>query len=129
MTFRPSEAEVQPLLLMNSSTMTADGLFFREPIADEEAKELVAAAHANDRLVSALGHRGAAEALSLITGVEVTAPRTRVEQQIGQLAVVLQVDTRLPEGKVLTRKELDEVGYSLKKVTRLDPALLPDNPV
>lgn len=90
---------------------------------------MVVAAHTEGRLISALGHRGAAEALSLITGVEVTAPRTRVEQQIGQLAVVLQVNTRLPEGKVLTKKELDKVGYSLKKVTRLDPALLLDNPV
>ncbi len=63
--------------------------------------------------VSAVGHGATATALSTLLGVAVPENRVSVRLAKGDRAIHVVLRQRLPEGKVLTRTELDAIGYDL----------------
>jgi len=60
---------------------------------------------------SAVGHESTAQLLSQLLGFTVSANRVAIKLKQGDRAVVFQLLTRLPEGKVLTREELEKIPY------------------
>lgn len=69
--------------------------------------------------VSAVGHTATAEALSELLGMQVPANRIEVKLLSGDRAVRMRMRSRVPEGKLLTAKELNEIGFDLDLMTRL----------
>lgn len=61
---------------------------------------------------SAVGHQPTAEALSVLLGVPVQVNRIPIQLRIGDMAVVASFapGVRLPEGKVLSREEVEALG-------------------
>lgn len=110
---RPNTTEC-PILLLNASVITTDGEYRREPIEPDEARELVVA----HGFKSAIGHAATAAAFSEILGIEVPVNRIRAVQAVGQVAIVLQMLGRLPEGHVASLPEMEAIGYDLKKLAR-----------
>jgi hypothetical protein len=104
-----------PLVLFNTTTITADGSFESETIDTAEARALAQKA---DELHSAVGHAATAEIMSTLLGVKVEASRPNYVQQVGQLALVLKLRSRIPEGKVLSAVEIEEIGYDFKLMVR-----------
>ena len=102
------------LALLNTSIITNDGSYSLKPISLAEAKRL---AITND-LDSAIGHESTAQAMSELLGVGVPVNRQQFAQEIGQRALIFKLNGRPPEGVVLTRQQLDEIGYSWKLLTR-----------
>ena len=59
--------------------------------------------------VSAIGHAGTAEVLSTICGFKIPVQRIMISLAHGDEVLVFQLLERLPEGKVLSREEVEKL--------------------
>jgi hypothetical protein len=103
------------ITLLNTSILTTYGTFEFYQISLSEAKEQVTSAE----IVSAIGHQTTAEVLSELLGIEVAPNRIEFAQSIGEAALVFNLKTRIPEGKVLSRAEIEETDYEFGILRRL----------
>jgi len=67
--------------------------------------------------VSAIGHESTAKIVSSRLGISVQVNRIAIQLRPGDLLVVFQLLTRLPEGKVLTEDEMRNVQAKWYVVT------------
>lgn len=111
--------EAAPVTLLNAPVMTTDGLYRLITIRPDAARALV---HSRG-FRSAIGHAESAQLLSLLLGVECPVNRIDYCQKAGELALVLRLARRLPEGLVLRSiKEIEAVGYTLALLERVPDA-------
>lgn len=104
----------RPILLLNTTIITNDGSYTSSTIDSATARRMT-----NDsETLSAIGHEATAKALSTILGFEVPVNRIAASQEIGQYAIALKLNGRIEEGRVLTLRELEEIGYELKLMVR-----------
>ena len=101
--------------LLNTSILTAFGTFNFAPVSLSEAKELVK----NSQIVSAIGHSATADVLSDLLEIEVKANRIEFVQSVDEIALIFKLKTRITEGKVLNRAEIEEIGYEFGILRRL----------
>lgn len=104
------------LALLNTSIITSDGSYTLETVSLNEAKKLVS----ESEIDSAIGHEAAAQILSELLGVAVPMNRQMFAQEEGQTALVFKLNGRSPEGQILDRQEIEKVGYSFKKLVRVN---------
>jgi len=84
-------------------------LYLKE-VSPEEAKKVIAEAESKGKeVISAVGHASTAQVLSQLLGREVPVNRAMVSLEDGDEAIVFQLMTRLPEGKVLDQQELQQL--------------------
>jgi len=74
----------------------------------EEAKKLI-----GEDFISAIGHEATASLLTEILDVEIPMNRISVRMNIGDRGLHFMLYQRLPEGKILTKEELEELQYDL----------------
>ena len=103
------------ITLLNTSILTAFGMYEFQPISLSEVRELVK----NSRIVSAIGHAATAEVLSDLLEIEVKANRIEFVQSVEDTAIIFKLKSRIPEGKVLNRAEIEEIGYEFGILRRL----------
>lgn len=101
--------------LLNSSILTAFGVYRYEPLSLENAQHLVA-----DGFVSAIGHESTARVLSELLDVAVPVERDEYQQQVGEQAIVFKLKHRPPEGAILTTDEIRAIGYDFGLLTRTE---------
>ncbi|KJF27663.1 hypothetical protein TZ02_07175 [Clostridium aceticum] len=110
-----TESKKLPIALFNGTVATTNGLYKVSDISIDEAKALIKEyGH-----ISAIGHEATAELMSEILGVKIEMNRIQFQQQVGQKAVILKLNIRPAEGIILTREEVEEVGYTFKLMERL----------
>lgn len=108
------------IYLFNTSIATTAGLDYSlEATTARHARDLLA--YHGGPIVSAIGHQATADALSQILGREVRVNRIAAEMEPGDVAVVLKLRGRLPEGQILTRDELEAIGFDLLLLTARCP--------
>jgi len=100
--------------ILNCAIITNEGNYTLTSLTLEEAKEILV----NKKIISAVGHKSTAQILTQLLGVEVKENRIEFSQEIGQICVVFKLNARIPEGKILTKEEIETVGYSFKKLVR-----------
>lgn len=100
--------------VLNSSIVTANGLFSRRTISVQRAKELV-----EGGFISYVGHPATCEILTSLLGVEVPMNRGQFSQEVGQKALVFKLNGRPAPGVELSKEELEEIGFSFFELTRL----------
>lgn len=100
--------------ILNTSILTAPGRYEMSPVTLQEAKALVA----GGGFASAVGHQSTAEIISELLEVPVPMNRVIYEQQPGEVVLVFKLSGRPPEGAILGRAELEEIGYSFFKLIR-----------
>ncbi len=92
---------------------TPDLRYTTTRISRERAIQLAAVAKAADKLVSAIGHDGSAQVLSVLLDQPVAVNRVSMSYQPGDTAICLQLRQRQPEGVVLTAEQVEAIGYDL----------------
>ena len=103
------------ITLLNTSILTNYGTFNFEPISLVKAKDLVK----NAEIISAIGHTATADILSELLEIEVKANRIEFVQTVTDVALIFKLKTRIPEGKILNRAEIEEIGYDFGILRRL----------
>lgn len=84
-----------------------------EPVPEGCVREILqrVAQENPENLLSIVGHESTAKLFSEVLGIEVPANRTNYTFQVGDALIVGVPNTpRLPEGKVLSKEELEKLG-------------------
>ncbi len=109
------------LILFNTSTLTGFGTYtYREITLDEARAIVLDFQHETKTIQSAIGHEATAELLSELLGIEVQVNHFPCTQTIDDAGLVFKLNGRPPFGRVLSRKELEEMGYQLGLLTKVD---------
>jgi len=111
---RQEKKIINPIALLNTSIATADGTYTLETITIDQAKNLIQ----NRETISAVGHGPTARVMTDMLGIDVPENRIEFEQQPGQTALVFKLNRRLPEGKILSREEIEQIGYKFQILRR-----------
>ena len=107
---------MKKIAILNTSILTEDGLFKMESISLEDAKKLI-----EGKIIdSAVGHQSTADILTTLLGTQVPMNRQLFKQEVGQIALVFKLNGRSEEGKILTKEDIEKIGFSFKKLTRLE---------
>lgn len=105
-----------PVAFFNGTVATTNGLYRIKDIDIDTAKELVK----QNGFISAIGHEATAEIMSEVLGLTIPMNRIQFHQKVGQLAVVFKLKERPPEGIILNRTEVENIGYGFKVMERLE---------
>jgi hypothetical protein len=112
------------LTLLNTSILTSFGTYTYKPLTLDEAKALIAEFQETKRdIQSAIGHQTTADLLTSLLGYPVVINRTEFNQTVDDVALVFKLHGRPPEGKVLSREELEEMGYEFGLLSKLSGAV------
>lgn len=103
------------LALLNTTIATTDGIYEITTITTQQARELIT----THQTESYIGHQGTAEVMSKLLQAEVVADRKQLTQQVGQTALVFKLNERVAEGVILTAKQLSELDFNFKTMTRI----------
>jgi len=99
--------------ILNTPVLTNYGVYRFEKMSLEEARLFARDA------VSAVGHEGAAKAMSAILGIEIPLHRRKITMRPGDSALVFKILERLPEGAVLSAEETLEMPYEFGRLERI----------
>jgi hypothetical protein len=99
--------------IFNTPVLTDYGLYRFEKVTIEQAREMAKGAE------SAVGHQGAAEALSTLLATKIKVNRQRISMKPGDSALVFKITERLPEGKVLNTEDTLNMPYEFGRLERL----------
>ena len=105
-----------PVAVLNTSIATTHGVYEYVEISLDEARNLV---RQPEGILSAVGHESTAQILTSLLEMEVPVNRIFFQQQAGQEALVFKLNGRAPEGVILSAEEIEAIGYSFGRLTRL----------
>ena len=95
------------LYLMNTPVLTSYGVFEYQSISLSTAKSLL---YSRD-FISAIGHDSTAQVLTELLGMKIEKNRIQVHMEEGDQAIIFKLKQRPPEGKILTKEEIEQIGY------------------
>lgn len=96
--------------ILNTPILTSFGTYDFLPLTREQAKAWL---HRGE-FTSAVGHKPTAEIMTELFGVTVPFNRVSITMRAGDEALVFSLRVRLPEGKVLSKQEIDgETDFKL----------------
>jgi hypothetical protein len=108
------------LTLLNTSILSGYGTYVYKPISLDEARELAREFQRQGKTVqSAVGHESTADLLSTLLGFTVPVNRMEFKQSLDDIALVFKLNKRPPEGRILTRDEIEEIGYEFGLLSRV----------
>lgn len=105
---------MKTLALLNTSILTAYGAYTYDPVDLHAARALVAGM----KYISYIGHESTAQLLSTLLMVEVPMNRQPYRQEPGDIALVLKLNGRPPEGTILSLEEIQDIGYEFGVLRR-----------
>jgi len=86
-------------------------IIYIQPISLDYVKKLL---KCNTNFVSAVGHQSTAQLLSQILGVSIKMNRISIQLENGDLAIIVVLGFRPPEGKIYSKDELEQITNKLK---------------
>lgn len=109
------------ITMLNTSILTNFGTYSYVPATLKDVCERLGS-HVCDPdhsvIESAIGHQSTAEILTELTGIDIPVNRINYRQEVGDLAIIFKLNDRPPEGKILSREEIEEIGFSFGLLTR-----------
>jgi len=107
---------MRKIYILNSPILTNFGKYNFYPITIDKAKEILS----KNNFISAIGHETTAQFLSQLLECNISFNRIKIEMQKGDIAIVFQLKERLPEGKILTEKELQNIKYNIAILEKIE---------
>jgi hypothetical protein len=109
--------------VLNTSIITAYGSFEYNAISLSDAKHIAFEAMeptigTGDGILSAVGHQSTADILTELLETDIPVNRIQFAQEVGQEAIVFKLKGRAPEGVILSREEIESIGYEFGLLTR-----------
>jgi hypothetical protein len=101
---------------LNMLPDTKETKIFVKEIETEYVKKILL----NSGFVSAIGHSATAQVLTQILGFEISVNRIPIKLTKKDILVIFQLLTRLEEGKVLSKEELEKLAYKFYLVYIID---------
>jgi hypothetical protein len=109
------------LTLLNTSILTSFGTYSYEPLTLTAVRAIVSEFQQEGRTIqSAIGHQSTAELLAMLLGFPVAVNRMDFKHTVGDIALIFKLKGRPPEGKVLSREELEAMGYEFGLLSKMD---------
>lgn len=105
------------LAILNTSILTTEGTFKLTGITLEEAQKIVKENEGN--ILSAVGHQATADILTELLNTEIPMNRINFAQEEGQKALVFKLNGRAPEGVILNREQIEEIGYKFQILEKI----------
>lgn len=102
----------QRVVLLNQSVITAEGKFIYKVASLSEIVKMVQDYNKRGiEVLSAIGHKSTSQLLSDLLGFRVKVNRVEYKQTPEDICVIFKLNKRLEEGKILSKKELENIGY------------------
>ena len=100
------------IVFLNVPICTSHGTYTYAPASLDDIRGLVAYEKINGtEFFSAIGHEATAQIMSELLEMGIEVNRVSYKQEPGDICIVFKVNGRILEGKILSREELDEIGY------------------
>lgn len=110
---------MKKLALLNCAICTENGKYELKEIKNpDDLAEVVKQNGGYKNLISAIGHQATADILTKLLGTKIIINRIEFKQEINQAAIIFKLNGRIPEGKVLTMQEIEQIGYTFKLLIR-----------
>jgi hypothetical protein len=107
------------LTLLNTSIITAYGMYVYKSLTLEEAQALLHEFQRKGKPIqSAIGHQSTADLLSTLLEFPVGVNRMEFKQTVDDVGLVFKLKQRAPEGTILSREELEAIGYEFGLLLR-----------
>lgn len=109
------------LYLMSTTIIPAgaDGCWTSRSITLDDASSIVKCYEGSPSLVSAVGHQSTAEIMATLLEAPLEANRITVQPRVGDRFLCFKLEKRPPEGVILDREALEELGYGWVIMTYL----------
>ena len=107
------EQSLKRIVFLNTSIITNDGEYEYRTVDLKEAMDTIAYFIACDLdQLSAIGHESTALILSGLLKLDIGVNRIEFKQETTDLGIVFKLKGRPEEGKILSRGEVEEIGYT-----------------
>lgn len=104
------------ITLLNTPRLTAYGGYYYSVLDLDEVQNMLK----ENEWQSAIGHESTAVVMSTLLGIEISANRIEVYQEPDEKFIIFQMNGRIPEGKILTIAEINEIGFTWGLLERTD---------
>lgn len=109
------------MILLNTSILTEYGAYRYAPLSGEEARGLVREQLAAGReVVSAVSHLETAALMTELLEFPVEVCPASARQAIGDVALIFKLRGRVTHRRLLSRREVEEIGYDFGLLTRTE---------
>ena len=99
------------LYIFNTTICPTVGLTYHTRLVSEPmARDIIRAAKA---VTSAIGHEATAQIATVVLGQTIQVNRIPAVMEAGDQALCIKLRGRAPEGVILTREQMDEIGYDI----------------
>jgi len=103
-------------VFLNTTILTVDGDFNLRTVSLDEVRDMLGLDPDVPRL-SAIGHESAAQIMSELLGEPIDVNRIQYSQHPSDIAICFKLRGRPPEGAILSRNQIEEIGYEFKVLT------------
>jgi hypothetical protein len=106
------------IVLLNTSILTDYGKFEYKKSSVDECKSLIARESKNGtEIISAVGHESTTKIMTEILEYPIKMNRIQYKQKPDDIAIVFKMRERSPEGKILSRDEINKIGFNFGILT------------
>ena len=106
------------IVFLNTTILTTNGIFSLETVSLDGLKKFLSANVEIERL-SAIGHESAAQIMSELLEEQVAVNRIQYTQDEADIAICFKLKGRAPEGVILSREDIEAIGYEFKALRML----------
>jgi len=118
-----ASTEIRSMLYLMSTTIVpagAEGLWRVKAVSLEEARLIHESGVWHGDCISAIGHESTAEVMSELLASPIEANRLNVTPSVGDQFLCFKLKQRPPEGAILDRAQLEELGYEWVSMRYID---------
>lgn len=101
--------------ILNTPILPTFGTYKFSPLTIKETKDYL-----SNGFTSAVGHQSTADVMKEVLGIDIPKNRISWMPKIGDEALVFKLNSRPPEGKILTFAEIESIGFYFGRIVRIE---------